>query len=90
MLVRRIELTNAEQKKAAAAKRKRAENGEEEKAPRQYEYVDISVLGEALVRHLRSSFIVTEKCRGHEITLFAYCTALLGSDFSAGICPNSP
>jgi hypothetical protein len=81
MLVRRIEITSSEDKK-----RKRTEKKDgEEKASRQYEYVDIAALAPSLVRHLRSTYSVTEKCKGHELFLYAYCVALLGSDFTAGI-----
>jgi hypothetical protein len=83
IMVRRIEISNAEAKKEA--KRKRTENNDDGKASRQYEYVDISTVGQALVKHLRGQYTVLDKCRGHEMTLFAYCTALLGSDFSTGV-----
>ena len=85
MLVRRIELTTSEQKKEQ--KRKRTENtgNTEDKASRQYEYVAINTVAESLVRHLRSTYGVKQKCIGAEIRLFAYSTAVLSSDFTAGI-----
>jgi hypothetical protein len=78
MLVRRIELTSASEKK-------RKRDQKEEKTARQYEYVAINTVAESLVRHLRSTYGVKAGCKGHEIRLYAYCVALLSSDFTAGI-----
>jgi hypothetical protein len=83
MMVRRIEISNAEAKKEA--KRKRTENKDDGKASRQYEYVNISLVAESLVKYLRSVCRVIDKCKGHELRLFSYCVALLGSDFTTGI-----
>ena len=79
ILVRRIEIKTVAQK--------RARTGAPIDGPtrRQYEIVYANKIVQDLVQYLRSTYGVTEKCRGHEMRLFCFLTSLVGCDFTAGM-----
>ena len=79
IIVRRIELTSADQKK-----RKREEN-KGERPRREYEFVDCLKLYESIVRHLRSTYGVKDACKGAEGYLWNMVISLCGCDFTTGI-----
>jgi hypothetical protein len=79
ILVRRIEI------KSVAQKRLRGGVPADGPPRRQYEFVNVNMMVDALTQHLRNSHGVTNECRGHEVRLFCYLVALVGCDFTAGI-----
>jgi hypothetical protein len=82
ILVRRIELKSAEEKK-----RKRAEKTDDSKPRREYEFVNCNAVVDSIILHIKKTYGVREKCKGHIIRIFSFVVALLGCDFSSGELP---